>query len=135
MVTGIDHVVITVSDIRKSAAFYRILGLQVRERGGRYEFYGNGLKINVHLQGHELNPHALHAMPGSADLCFEVSGGLEEEVDALKAHGFPPERSFVPRRGRRGPMTSCYFRDPDGNLIELCAYPQKEAERAEKLPK
>ena len=30
----------------------------------------------------------------------------------------------VPRQGARGPMRSLYFRDPDGNLVEVCEYPR-----------
>jgi catechol 2,3-dioxygenase-like lactoylglutathione lyase family enzyme len=28
----------------------------------------------------------------------------------------------VSRNGARGPMTSVYFRDPDGNLVEVSHY-------------
>jgi catechol 2,3-dioxygenase-like lactoylglutathione lyase family enzyme len=35
----------------------------------------------------------------------------------------PVEDGPVPRTGARGPITSIYIRDPDGNLIEIASYP------------
>jgi catechol 2,3-dioxygenase-like lactoylglutathione lyase family enzyme len=32
------------------------------------------------------------------------------------------ELGSVERTGARGPMTSVYFRDPDGNLVEVSEY-------------
>jgi catechol 2,3-dioxygenase-like lactoylglutathione lyase family enzyme len=40
---------------------------------------------------------------------------LEECGDAV-------ELGPVPRHGALGPMTSVYFRDPDGNLVEVAKY-------------
>ena len=124
MIKKIDHFVITVADIPKSASFYKALGFRIQKNGNRYEYWGNGFKINVHIKGHELEPHARHVQVGSADLCFEVESSLLATVETMKANGFPPELSFVQKHGFHGVMTSCYFRDPDGNLIELCCYPE-----------
>jgi hypothetical protein len=35
----------------------------------------------------------------------------------------PVEDGPVPRTSARGPITSIYIRDPDGNLIEIASYP------------
>jgi catechol 2,3-dioxygenase-like lactoylglutathione lyase family enzyme len=43
-------------------------------------------------------------------------------VSALRAAGVAIEQGPVPRLGALGPMTSVYFRDPDGNLVEVANY-------------
>jgi catechol 2,3-dioxygenase-like lactoylglutathione lyase family enzyme len=47
-------------------------------------------------------------------------------VDALLAHlaacGVPVLEGPVRRTGALGPITSVYFRDPDGNLLEVSRY-------------
>ena len=45
-----------------------------------------------------------------------------EMLDHLKANGVPVEEGPVRREGALGPITSVYFRDPDGNLIEVANY-------------
>jgi catechol 2,3-dioxygenase-like lactoylglutathione lyase family enzyme len=44
----------------------------------------------------------------------------------LAAAGLPAEEGPVERTGALGPMTSCYLRDPDQNLIELSHYPERD---------
>ena len=43
----------------------------------------------------------------------------------------PVEEGPVARTGATGPITSVYFRDPDGNLIEVSTYDDAEATQAE----
>ena len=62
--------------------------------------------------------------PGSADVCLIVDDSLEWVVSELAAIGIAVEEGPVPRTGARGPITSVYIRDPDGNLIELSNYPE-----------
>jgi len=60
---------------------------------------------------------------GSEDLCFEWSGPIDGAIERLRAHGVPVEVGPVKRFGARGREgTSVYFRDPDGNLLELMSY-------------
>ena len=122
MLRKIDHLVITTARPEPCLAFYRALGFEVRDGGGRYELFAGDFKINVHVLGRELSPHAARVQPGSADLCFELQGSLSEFCAELEAKGLAVELGPLERHGVSGPMQSVYLRDPDGNLLEFCAY-------------
>jgi catechol 2,3-dioxygenase-like lactoylglutathione lyase family enzyme len=49
----------------------------------------------------------------------EDFSGIEEY---LKSHGVAIDRGPISRWGARGRATSVYFRDPDGNEIEIRCY-------------
>ena len=51
-----------------------------------------------------------------------MEGDLPGTLAHLAACGVRVEEGPVGRTGALGPMTSVYFRDPDGNLIELAHY-------------
>lgn len=123
-VEALDHLVLTVADVEASAAFYvRVLGMaRVVFGEGRVALQFGTQKINLHPAACPLPPHAACPTRGGADLCFVVEDGLHDWVRHLAACGVAVELGPVPRTGARGPMTSIYFRDPDGNLIELAHY-------------
>lgn len=122
MIQKIDHLVITTADLAACLAFYQKLGFTVRDGGGRYELFAGDFKINVHQLGRELLPRAEKVQPGSADLCFALSGSLSAFRAALEKEGIAVELGIVGRTGVNGPMQSLYLRDPDGNLLEFCSY-------------
>lgn len=76
-------------------------------------------KITLHEKGREFEPKATYPTTGSADLCFLSDTPLERLVPELVAHGVEILQGPVPRTGAGGPILSVYFRDPDGNLIEV----------------
>ena len=78
-------------------------------------------KINLHERGKEISPHALRPTPGSADLCFITEVPIEQVIEVLRENGVECE-SPVERTGACGPITSIYFKDPDGNLLEVSNY-------------
>jgi catechol 2,3-dioxygenase-like lactoylglutathione lyase family enzyme len=123
MITGLDHLVLTVARIDATAAFYcEGLGMELRsfgERGGRKALHFGAHKINLHEQGREFEPKALHPTPGSADLCFLTDEPLDMVAERLKALGHPVIEGPVERTGASGSIVSIYVRDPDGNLIEI----------------
>jgi catechol 2,3-dioxygenase-like lactoylglutathione lyase family enzyme len=72
--------------------------------------------------GNGLELVARDPMVGSADICPRWSGGIETAVTLLREHGIPVVDGPSRRRTVDGlPAHSIYFRDPDGNLLELMA--------------
>ena len=120
----LDHLVLTVASIDATAEFYtRVLGMEVVTFGaGRTALAFGTSKINLHEAGKEFEPKARRPTPGSADICLIVEDGITEVMAELAAAGVDTEEGPVPRTGATGPITSCYLRDPDGNLIELSNY-------------
>ena len=120
----LDHLVLTVASIEATAEFYtRVLGMGVVTFGaGRTALTFGTSKINLHEAGKEFEPKARRPTPGSADICLIVEDGITEVMAELAAAGVDTEEGPVPRTGATGPITSCYLRDPDGNLIELSNY-------------
>ncbi len=120
----LDHLVLTVRDIDASIDFYqRVLGMEAVSFGaGRRALSFGRQKINLHPAAAPLKPHAAQPGPGTADLCLIAATPLVEVIAELHAEGVAIEEGPVPRTGAIGPITSVYFRDPDGNLIEVSNY-------------
>lgn len=120
----IDHIVLTVRDVAGTCDFYtRALGIEAREfEPGRWALHFGRQKINLHQAGAEFEPKAAHPAPGSGDLCFITEAPIEEVVTRLEGAGVAIELGPVAREGAEGAMSSVYFRDPDGNLIEVARY-------------
>lgn len=129
MISGFDHIAITVADLDVSITFYeRVLGAVVEES---YEVDGRvivkrvkigGAMFNVHQQGNGVDLVARLPMPGSQDLCFRWEGTIKEAQARLEEAGVPVIEGPAPRFASDGrPAQSVYFRDPDGNLLELLA--------------
>lgn len=120
----LDHLVLTVTDIAATCAFYsRVLGMEVVTFGtGRTALVFGSQKINLHAKGKEFEPKAATPTPGSADLCFISSTPLAEVLAHLRQCRVPVLEGPVPRTGATGPIVSVYFRDPDANLIEVSNY-------------
>ena len=123
-VEAIDHLVLTVKDIDATCSFYaRGLGMTVTTFHGSRKALSFGVqKINLHPYGKEFDPKAQAPTPGSADLCFVTSVPIRDIITHLASCGVNLLEGPVQRTGARGPMVSVYFRDPDGNLIEVSNY-------------
>lgn len=122
-ITSLDHLVLTVASIEATCHFYeQVLGCKREIFGdGRTALTFGDQKINLHEAGREFEPKARLATPGSGDLCFLVDDFAAVEKRLISS-GIEVLDGPVPRTGARGPMTSIYCRDPDGNLIELSSY-------------
>jgi catechol 2,3-dioxygenase-like lactoylglutathione lyase family enzyme len=123
-VAALDHIVLTVESLEATVDFYtRVLGMSVRAfEGGRLALKFGSQKINLHEAGQEFQPNARRALPGSADICFVSEAPLEDWLEHLAANGIEVIEGPIRQLGALGPMTSVYFRDPDGNLIEVANY-------------
>jgi len=113
----LDHLVLTVRDLAATCAFYRQLGMEVITFGaGRTALRFGDQMINLHPAD---APHATQPVAGAADLCFIVTGSVDEIIAHLQTCRIPILEGPVKRTGATGPIHSVYCRDPDGNLIEL----------------
>jgi catechol 2,3-dioxygenase-like lactoylglutathione lyase family enzyme len=125
-VSGLDHVVIAVSDWARSNAFYSaVLGAEVVELSyGRFAYrLPGGTQLNVHGPGATPHPRAVDPVrPGNSDLCLAWDGSVDDAVEHLRSHGVEVELGPVERSGARGTGMSVYFPDPDGSLLELIVY-------------
>jgi catechol 2,3-dioxygenase-like lactoylglutathione lyase family enzyme len=123
-IEALDHLVLTVADVPTSCAFYtRVLGMEeVTFGAGRKALVFGAQKINLHQHGREFEPKARQPTPGSADVCLLTSSSAADVIEHLRRQNIAFEEGPIQRTGARGPIESVYFRDPDGNLIEVSRY-------------
>ncbi len=123
-VDRIDHLVLTVKDINRTVEFYqKNLGMKKIVFGdGRTALLFGNQKINLHQLGREFEPKAEHVTAGSADLCFIISTSIDEAIGELRHNKVNIIEGPVTRTGAMGKIISVYFRDPDGNLVEVSNY-------------
>jgi catechol 2,3-dioxygenase-like lactoylglutathione lyase family enzyme len=130
-VHALDHLVINVADVARSAEWYqRILGMEVKTfdpgegKTPRTSLVFGNQKINVRPKDADKVDWftADHETAGSDDLCFLTSSTPDEVVAHLTAQGAGIEEGPVAKQGARGVLRSVYCRDPDGSLIEISSY-------------
>ena len=120
-VDRIDHVVLTCGDVERTISFYeRALGMRpVTFGGGRRALAFGDQKLNLHQAGREYEPKARVPTPGSVDLCLVTDVALVDVAAHLRSAGVAIELGPVDKTGARAALRSLYFRDPDGNLVEV----------------
>jgi catechol 2,3-dioxygenase-like lactoylglutathione lyase family enzyme len=109
--SGIDHIVLHVSDVRRSRDFYTgRLGMTVYRENDTQVF------LHAGTQGVALFKNSDGAPAAGGDLnhlALNVAGGSYETLKAeLEAHG-------VKVSGRPGDDHCIYFQDPDGHRLQL----------------
>ena len=123
----IDHVVITVKDLKKTIDFYtNILGMKLEEfslsldnKQIRYAVSFGSQKINIHEEKKPIKPNALNPSSGSMDICFISQNKINDWMNHLEKKGINIEIGPEKKTGALGPILSIYVRDPDFNLIEI----------------
>jgi catechol 2,3-dioxygenase-like lactoylglutathione lyase family enzyme len=74
----------------------------------------------ISLQDVESAPEiARQTVPGSANFCVLTDDPIEELASALRDLGLDILADPDEREGAMGRLLSVYFRDPDGNLVEV----------------
>jgi catechol 2,3-dioxygenase-like lactoylglutathione lyase family enzyme len=130
-VNALDHLVINVTDVARSAEWYRrILDMEIRVfdpgegKAIRTSLVFGNQKINVRPRDADKVEWftADHETAGSDDLCFLTAASPEAVVAHLKAFGIAIEEGPVAKQGAHGTLRSVYCRDPDGSLIEISSY-------------
>jgi catechol 2,3-dioxygenase-like lactoylglutathione lyase family enzyme len=130
-VHALDHLVINVADVARSAQWYRdVLGMEILVfdpgpgKPPRTSLIFGQQKINVRPVGADKVEWftADHEAAGSDDLCFLTGATPAEVVAHLGACGVAIEEGPVRKQGARGTLVSVYCRDPDGSLIEISSY-------------
>jgi catechol 2,3-dioxygenase-like lactoylglutathione lyase family enzyme len=128
LVGRIDHIVLTVRDIEATTRFYeRTLGLEREffrgpEGQPRHALRFGDQKINLQDAATETPTKARTPTLGAGDFCLIAVRPLAEILAHLQAETIPIEAGSVPRTGALGRMRSIYFRDLDGNLVEVAEY-------------
>jgi len=128
LVDRIDHIVLTVADIEATSLFYeRALGLERETFRGpdgqqRHALAFGRQKINLQDVDTVTPTKALRPTFGAGDFCLIAAVPLDEVIAHLQAERIPLEAGPVSRRGAIGALRSVYFRDPDGNLVEVAEY-------------
>ncbi len=130
-VTALDHIVLNVTDVARSAAWYqKVLGMEIKvfDPG-----HGKAPRTSVSFGAQKINLRPVnadkiewftadHEMAGSDDLCFLTSASPDEVVAHLHACGVAIEEGPTAKQGARGVLRSVYCRDPDGSLVEISSY-------------
>jgi catechol 2,3-dioxygenase-like lactoylglutathione lyase family enzyme len=119
-VDALDHIVLCVRDVSTSIAFYeRVVGMEPREeRPGKWSLHFGRNKIS--LQDAAASPTiAEDTIPGTGNFCLLTEVPMDDVVAHLAAEGVSVEDGPGERAGATGAILSVYFRDPDGNLVEL----------------
>lgn len=137
---GLDHIVLNVTDVERSLAFYgRCLGLGAErlEAWRRGEVGFPSLRVDestiIDLVGVPAGQEAdAGRRTNMAHFCLVAAADdLEPLMAQLGEAGVAIERGPVTNWGARGMGRSIYFRDPDGNLVELRAYGLAATDAAE----
>lgn len=129
MIDRVDHLVLTVADIEATTVFYeRVLGFEREffrgpEGQPRHALRFGRQKINLQDRATETPTKARVPTLGSGDFCLIAAVPLDAVIAHLKKENVEIESGPVARRGAMGPIRSVYFRDPDGNLVEVAEYP------------
>jgi catechol 2,3-dioxygenase-like lactoylglutathione lyase family enzyme len=119
-VRALDHIVLVVSDVARTCAFYQqTLGMQpIEHRPGQWALHFGANKISLQSAG-AVPPIAQRTSPGSGNFCVLTDASPGDVVAHLEQEGVEIVEGPAVRSGATGPIVSVYFHDPDGNLVEV----------------
>jgi catechol 2,3-dioxygenase-like lactoylglutathione lyase family enzyme len=118
---GIDHVALTVSDLRRSHDFYSgLLGLERRYEEWHEPMFMLAGDTGLALFTAESYGGSGDGEPGPIRFMHVAFRVDREQFDRARAE--LPEAGVEPRFEDHGNVHSLYFRDPDGHQVELATY-------------
>jgi catechol 2,3-dioxygenase-like lactoylglutathione lyase family enzyme len=128
-IPGIDHFAFAAAALEATCVFYdRLFGarthLDYAPNGKSLvrQIALGGALLSIHQAGNGLELVARQPNVGGADICPRWSGHIESAMARLRAHEIMIVDGPSRRRTTDGlPALSIYFRDLDGNLLELTA--------------
>ena len=134
-ILGIDHVAFAARDLETTCGFYdKLFGARIHldyAPDGKSlvrQIALGGALLSIHQAGNGLELVARHPTVGGADICLRWSGDVHSAAALLRAHAIPIVDGPSPRYTVDGLRAlSIYFRDPDGNLLELMAADESTA--------
>jgi len=119
-ITGILETVLYVADIDRAEQFYRdVMALRpIGKEPGRHVFFRVGSGVLLLFRAERTRRSASlppHGADGEIHVCFTIAPDEYETWKArIREHQIVVEKETEWPHGR-----SFYFRDPDGNLLEL----------------
>lgn len=118
-ILGFDHIVLSCHSVSDTIAFYRdVLGLRTgEERPGKWAIWFGDNKISLQDEANK-PPLAMGTLPGTGNFCVLTETPVDEIADELEAAGVEI-LARGHRQGAIGTIDSVYFRDPEGNLVEI----------------
>lgn len=128
-IIGIDHVALNVRNLDKAMAFYTgVLGLEIsareNQKPGMEFFLDCGTSLVGLIQAKEQTPEHFFQNEGvgANHFSFRIHSAIfDETVEKLKAAGVAI--LFFKKREK---SWSLYFCDPDGNKLEMTAWPGED---------
>ena len=120
-IKNLDHLVITASNLQAIIDFYtKVLGMEHVAFGDNlHSVHFGDQKFNIHDASTNVSPKAKNIVPGSDDFCLISETSVSQVIQHLQDCGVTVEQGPVTRSGAAGVLQSVYFRDPDGNLVEV----------------
>jgi catechol 2,3-dioxygenase-like lactoylglutathione lyase family enzyme len=120
-IKNLDHLVITATNLQATIDFYtKVLGMEHVAFGDNlHSVHFGDQKFNIHYASSNVSPKAKNIVPGSEDFCLIFETSVSHMTQHLQDCGVTVEQGPVMRSGAAGVPQSVYFRDPDGNLVEV----------------
>lgn len=124
----IDHFVLTVASIKRACKFYsEKLGMEIITFDNNHKALKFGeQKISLHQLGTARLLRARNVHPGSVDVCFITKTPIQQVKEELEEQKVALFSGIIKRMGAKGVISSIYFHDPDGNLLEISNYTNED---------